>query len=83
MTSSFCIATNRRPHAMPVYGTSTMCCPDSLNVDQALSIVAYDGKQCVNGTVLAWVFLSLASAHEISFLYLGTVEPRNWDKVRG
>ena len=55
----------------------------SLNLDQALSIVAYDGKQCVHGAVLARVFFSLASAQEISFLYLGTVEPRNWDKVRG
>ena len=57
------------------------CLP--LNVDQALCILAYDGKQCVHGTVLAWVFFSLASAHETSFLYLGTFEPRNQDKVRG
>ena len=28
MTSSFCIATGRRFHAMPVYGTSTMRRPD-------------------------------------------------------
>ena len=52
------------------FGTMTL-------LDQALSIIAYDGKQCVHGTVLARVFFSLASAHEISFLYLGTVEPGN------
>ena len=28
MTSSFCIAKGRPPQAMPVYGTSTMRCPD-------------------------------------------------------
>ena len=100
MTSSFCIATRRRPHAFDhLYIVSNHPHPNEpqlfhplwsflvlvshLTWTKLFSIFAYDGKQCVHGTVLAGVFFSLASAHEISFLYLGTVEPRKWDKVRG
>ena len=80
----YCVqsSTSHRTPTLPSFMV-VFCTCLSLNVDQALSIVAYDGKQCVHWTVLARVFFCLASAHEISFLYLGTVEPRNWDKVRG
>ena len=57
-------------------------CP-SLELLQALSIAAQDETQYLHGAVLARLFFSLASPHEISFLYLGTVECRNMDKVRG
>ena len=47
MTSSFCIATGRRPHAMPVYGTSTMRCPDHARGTwglRALNMTPYRGS---------------------------------------
>ena len=47
VTSSFCIATGRRPHAMPVYGTSTMRCPDHARGTwglRALNMTPYRGS---------------------------------------